>query len=377
MKKNTLKKLVLGTTLGLLCNFVNAQGLENLIVEKYYVSDANDAAGSVGVVPVGSVTYRIFVDMLPGYKYQALYGATYISAPAHIQTLSISTTTTFFNNEDRGATTPTYTKVQASHNSVMLDSWFTAGATCTNQWGVMKTDDNGVSTIVNTDGILQNNDPTAGTPLTSQDGMIAVSGTHTPGAVTFVGITSGPQPTGWDTFDNLSQVGSTFSTDNGSIACLGGVYGPDSLVNKVLIGQFTTDGIFCFNLNLQLGTPSGGTETYVAQNAVGTEIQNPNLSFCSNTVDVPQINVAKESSLRVYPNPVNELFNIDIYSSEKSEVNSYKVIDILGNQLVEKNIGSIFGKYSEKVDVSSFSKGIYFVEFNLNGLKSTKKIIKY
>ena len=40
------------------------------------MSDANDATQNAtgGVLPVGSVTYRIYVDMLPGYKFQAAYG---------------------------------------------------------------------------------------------------------------------------------------------------------------------------------------------------------------------------------------------------------------------------------------------------------------
>ena len=69
-----MKKIFLG--LALLCSaaFVNAQnGLEALTVEKYYVSNATDAAGSVGTLPTGSVTYRFFVDLLPGYTFQAAY----------------------------------------------------------------------------------------------------------------------------------------------------------------------------------------------------------------------------------------------------------------------------------------------------------------
>lgn len=45
-------------------------GLEGVIVEKYYVADANDAADEDGGtnLPAGSTTYRVFVDMLDGYK---------------------------------------------------------------------------------------------------------------------------------------------------------------------------------------------------------------------------------------------------------------------------------------------------------------------
>lgn len=94
----------------------NAQnGLQCVYVEKYYVSNVADSIGSVGILPVGSITYRVFADMLPGYKFQMAYGS-----PTHL--LTINTTTSFFNNEDRGATNPTYTKAQAKNNTVMLDS---------------------------------------------------------------------------------------------------------------------------------------------------------------------------------------------------------------------------------------------------------------
>src|SRR6185295_15896533 len=106
-----------------------------------------------GTLPAGSVTYRIFADMLPGYKFQAAYGV-----PAH--TLLMSTTTSFFNNEDRGATTPTYTKTQAKANSVMLDSWLSVGAACVSNFGILKSEDNvaaGGANVVNSNSpqILQ------------------------------------------------------------------------------------------------------------------------------------------------------------------------------------------------------------------------------
>ncbi|HNR19546.1 MAG TPA: hypothetical protein PKN75_07750 [Bacteroidia bacterium] len=72
---------------------VAQNGLENLIVEKYYISEPNDTNANIdgGVLPLGSVTYRLYADMLPGYRFQAVYGV-----PGH--EMRIET----FNNEDRG-----------------------------------------------------------------------------------------------------------------------------------------------------------------------------------------------------------------------------------------------------------------------------------
>ncbi len=367
MKKNTLKKLLFGLSLVVAGNTLKAQnGLENVIVERYYVADANDAANSIGVLPVGSVTYRIFVDMLPGYKFEALYGV-----PGH--TLNISTTTTFFNNEDRGALYPNLIGNQYWHNnSVALDSWLSVGGTSTGHVGVLKSTDDGVSNIVMPNSMLQNTTGNIGIPLTQQDGSIA----GTPEAVTVVGIgNTGNGDCG--VFDAISQVGGSFTTSNGSIASLNGSYGPDSLTNIVLVGQFTTDGDFCFSLNIQIGTPTPG----VFENYLASPITDPYyksfLNYCSNTVGLDKPKTPATSSIEVYPNPASNTVTIDLNSSEKVNSSSYRIIDMLGNVLADKTLGASSGRYTEKIDISEFSKGIYFIEIMQDGVKSTKKLIKY
>jgi hypothetical protein len=265
-----MKKIILGLSLILINTLAHAtNGLENIIVEKYYVSNAADAAGSSGNLPVGSVTYRIFADMLPGYNFQALYGV-----PGH--DLVVQTSTSFFNNEDYGSTTPTISTTNIRKNTALLDSYFSVGGAANGRVGVLKSEDTNGSPG-NAQGILQNNDPSTGGPinigtttsLSASDGMISGS----PVDVTFVGITNAEL----NAFDATSQRGSSFSTSNGSIAALGGATGPTAS-NRVLIGQFTTDGVFYFEFNIQIGTPTGGVQNYVSHNPVGSEIQLPGLS---------------------------------------------------------------------------------------------------
>ncbi len=251
----------------LMAFFARSQGLEGVIVEKYYVSNADDAAGSEGILPVGSITYRIYLDLKPGYKFQALYGSPSTPTTGYHE-LKLTTTTTFFNNEDRGATTPNGISVTNTRkNTVALDSWFSVGATATGKVGVLKTEDTD-GALANSDGILQNEDPSAGIPIKTQDGMIS----GTPESVTFVGLSAE-----LDVFDATSQAGNSFFTADGSIAALNGAKGPTA-ENRVLIGQFTTDGKFCYELNIQIGTPDGNTENYVAKNPVGNEILFPSLA---------------------------------------------------------------------------------------------------
>lgn len=250
----------------LLVIFSSGRGLENIIVEKYYIADANDAAKSKGQLPAGSVTYRIFIDMLPAYRFQAAYGV-----PGH--ELRIETTTSFYNNEEAGAATANDIPAnKLQENTLMLDSWFSVGAAAKNMYALLKSDDTSQA-ITNANGMLQSKNSLAGIPLRERDGMYFSSPMA---VVTFFGIDSSMI----SMFDkqNIKPNGQVFSTDNGSWASFGGAIGPTP-DNKVLIAQITTDGIFSFKLNIQIGTPDGGVENYVAENPVGNEIQLSSLIY--------------------------------------------------------------------------------------------------
>jgi hypothetical protein len=272
--KYTMKNIL--TTL--LTVFVSAlssgKGLENIIVEKYYVSDSKDASiKSGGKLPAGSVTYRIYVDMLPAYRFQAAYGV-----PGH--ELRIETTTSFFNNEESGASTANEVKRnKLGNNTVMLDSWLSVGAAAQNMNGLLKTEDT-TDVIKNLDGILQNADTSSGTPLSRRDGECYAAVVP---VVTFFGIDSNMISI-FDT-KNVKTNRQVFSTDNGSWASFGGSIGATP-ENRVLIAQLTTDGNLSFTLNIQIGTPTGGVENYVAENPVGNEIQLSPLSYSSHPLRI-------------------------------------------------------------------------------------------
>jgi len=264
-----MKKFIFTFYILLSVLFTRAQnGLENIIVEKYYISNANDTANSIigGTLPIGSITYRIYANMLPGYKFQAAFGI-----PDHM--LKIATTTTFFNNEYKGRNSGNVIPyINLKENTVMLDSWLSTGAASEGTVGVPKEDDDTTSTIVHEQKFLLNDNKEAGIPLKTRDGMRIVGVGKTP-KMTYFGIDNDLRP-----FHNRS-LDSSFTTTNGSWACLGGAAGPDSLSNKVLIAQITTDGVFSFELNIQIGTPYRGVERYVAKNPKPNEIQIPSLIY--------------------------------------------------------------------------------------------------
>ena len=218
--------------------------LENVIVEKYYISDSTDYKDTIAdILPKGAVTYRIFIDMKPGYSLQTVYGV-----PKH--ELFLKTTTTFFNNQECYAETGFNIDVKKLNTgTIALDSWITMGAASHVHTGILRAEDkDGVSLIKNRSFFDQSDGLTKGILPDFRVFNLDLN------------------------FFRNNNTENIFSTKDGAWAALGGVKGPTS-ENRVLIAQLTTNGELTFCLNVQIGTPSGGFIQFVASNPEGSEIQ--------------------------------------------------------------------------------------------------------
>lgn len=213
-----------------------AQGIENIIVEKYF--DNSLCHITTDSLPAKATTYRVFVDMAPGYKMQVVYGA-----PG--QELFFRTSTYFFNSSFAGAVAGSKIDFfDVATKVVALDTWITIGAATNSTLGIPQhTDPDGSVLVIE--------------GLRKSDGM--VKGTL-PALMKFNIDLS--------VFDSMR--GNLFSTENGGWSIPGGISGSGE-ENSILIGQFTTDGDFSFALNLQLGSPDGKIEKYVATNPSAVE----------------------------------------------------------------------------------------------------------
>lgn len=233
-----------------------AQGdIENVIVETYYISDANDAIPTAGgTLAEGSRTYRVFLDLGPGRTLRAIYGRT-----GH--PLTFASTAFFFNNEDRGRTFGHQLANGAlDENTAALDSWLSLRAASNLRFGVPKSADTDGSNIAgpdNSDGMLVNADPDAGIPLTVADGLV----TDTAGAIPPNFVVTGITPD--SAFGNITQA-ATFISDSTRIACstpgVRGITGD----NVLLIAQLTTTGELTFALNLEIERADGSLVRLVA-----------------------------------------------------------------------------------------------------------------
>jgi hypothetical protein len=338
-------------------------GLERVIVEKYYISDHNDTTlNSVGgKLPVGSITYRVYVDMLPGYNVQSCYGS---DIPEH--PLKIATTTRFFNNEDRGTIFPTFNKNTTKNNTVLLDSWITGGYACVGHLGVLKSQDNGVETVVNSDGILKNTNPDAGIPLLEQDGLIAGNTNQ----LIVAGLSDGPNGLN-ALLDNTNDapLGAALITNNGLWGILEGSVGPDPNENIVLIGQFTTDGDFSFELNFQIGKV-GVVEQYVARNREGDELTIPSLIYPIpvNSGDY----FGNNQKFELSPSIVSDFISIPELGEDLSK-GKFEIFDASGALVL---CGSIDNLFNNNINIESLASGLHFLRIFNSSKSKLAKFIK-
>ena len=247
--------------------------VENVLVEKYYYSDANDSADTDGgYLPMGSITYRVFVDLKKGSAITKIYGDS-------LHALKFFSSNPFFNNTDRGKSYGyEIDNTKLNKNTVALDSWITLAAASKKHLGIPKTFDPDSSIVggVNNDGgsvgivpgLISNNNSVAGIPVTDKDGMVQVL------SIPANFLPSGDLPLLFsaDTsiFGNNSY--SYFESNNAALQC-SGASGIDSL-NLVLVAQLTTVGDINFNINIEVKDSLGNLIRYVANGNDTSYIQN-------------------------------------------------------------------------------------------------------
>ena len=243
--------------------------LEGIIVEKYYVSNKKDNAKKhlSGELPVGSTTYRIYVDMAPGCHFMAAYGA-----PGH--PLEIKSTESIYNHLDNGAEHPLRIPERSyKKNIAALDSWITIGPAGEAFMGVLKEADTlkDFGTILPFEkGFLLSDKKEMGFALQQRNGFLR---TENLPKITLYHIDSNVRVLGSET------IGNSFRIENGAWACMGkGVAGVDSLnSNTLLIAQITTKGQLSYELNLMLRNADGSIVNYVAKDPIEKEVLHKSL----------------------------------------------------------------------------------------------------
>lgn len=225
MKRNLLAIAVLSSIITLDLSAQNCQcfpdpdALEAVIVEKYYVSGTDDSQD--GLLPEGSITYRVFIDMKPDYRL-AIGGVGFSSVPQNYShDLFVRTTPggQFYNNPFGSAFGDQINAALLNFNTNALDSYLSMGGASGGHFGVPTSADTleaSIFTTTNASGYLLNQDPASCEPLSEVDGLVA----GTPSAVSTLGIPSEDL----DVFGTSTNSGN-FSAPGGTWFVLGGVQG--------------------------------------------------------------------------------------------------------------------------------------------------------
>jgi hypothetical protein len=173
-------------------------------------------------------------------------------------------------------------------------------------------------------------------------------------------------------FDIFDQTpGSDFVTTGGAISALGGVAGVTAS-NMVLLGQFTTDGIFSFKLNLQLLTPQvGGSENYVADNPENGELTDSTLIYESTPEEPNGISyIGQRNSMSVFPNPATDF--VVIKNNMKQAIGKISVYNTTGSLVLSENTQ----QSNVSLNVAQLAAGLYTVNINNDGQIQKLSFIK-
>jgi len=312
-----MKKILLSLFCLVLALGIKAQGLEKVYVETYYVSDANDQANSITPLPAGSITYRFYLDMLPGYTFKLAYGAS-------IQPLIISSPNSAIYNHESGLSLPTFTKTNVQKNTVMLDSWVTGGGTTNGYYAVPKEFDAaaGGALFVNSNipKLLQNGvvaTKNYNIPLTTQDGMwtAVVEPCKTIGIDTELGLLGTNDTDG----DGTVDVQSSFIVNSeigGGWGPLNGVMGvtPENMVliaQITLLNNATNDPILNYDFNIQLSSPTGGKENYSTR-PLPTDFSGPQYKLSGTlnaSVVLPTASITSPAAGTTFTEPASVTIN--------------------------------------------------------------------
>ncbi len=412
--------------------------LEKVIVETYYISDSIDASDTTnGILETGSTTYRIFVDLQPGYKLNKIFGNAN-------HDLKISSTSTFFNSvygETFGNKT---VRTEISNGISALDTWLTLGQTYEKRqgrtgFGILKTQDTDASSLIT---MLTNNNPLAGIALTEADGhfhsttLPSISTTHFGIVDEFTNYDStifGSVKPGTEFNSNGRDVNLTAGS---GVAIVGAI--PDS--NQILIAQLTTKGKISFELNIEIEDASGKIYTYVAKpdndpnstaivsnqltypgscgctdphyleysnnfvceesGACKTLIvcgctdsfacnYDPNANvnipalccypgFCNNRdIEVVCPTITNSIEFKLYPNPATFHLMLEITGIKEGNKIQYSIYDTYGLVKQEGEQVSSSEGLTQLIDVSTFPAGLYSIRVSVDGtVKESKLFMK-
>jgi membrane-associated protease RseP (regulator of RpoE activity) len=97
----------------------------------------------------------------------------------------------------------------------------------------------------------------------------------------------------------------------------------------------------------------------VVLNDLPPEVETPAIADMPNG-QMPRLNSISIEQLNVFPNPSDGIFNIQLDLPEEGRT-SIQVFNSQGQRVYENNLGNFSGVFSDRIDISSTAKGIFFL----------------
>jgi hypothetical protein len=85
-------------------------------------------------------------------------------------------------------------------------------------------------------------------------------------------------------------------------------------------------------------------------------------------------NMPESAALFVYPNPAHGNINVQYNAGVITDL-TVRIVNVLGETVYSENYGRFFGAYNQNVDVSSLSRGIYYLQIIADKETAVKSIV--
>jgi hypothetical protein len=82
-----------------------------------------------------------------------------------------------------------------------------------------------------------------------------------------------------------------------------------------------------------------------------------------------------ETELSIFPNPTNDVVNINFSSTIPASALQLQITDVAGQRVYARAIKDVCYPYCTQVDVANLPKGIYFVQVVCGNSSSVKKLV--
>ena len=98
------------------------------------------------------------------------------------------------------------------------------------------------------------------------------------------------------------------------------------------------------------------------------------LSACQNNCIQTSVYVEAIESLMIYPNPTDQIVNIQFSIIVKQSI-KIRVINTIGEIVFVEDLQNYFGDYSKKINLEGYSRGIYFLKIIADKGATVRKVI--